>query len=101
MKIFVCENCSKIEFTNKICSNCESLSLTEKNISDKVKLISFTEVKVGFGKFLNSPPYSLAILQLEQGNKILTKLENQNYKIDDELNFKGLDADSSPIFQIK
>lgn len=98
MKVFVCENCSHIEFTNKSCANCENKTLLEKKFTGLPKLISFTEVRLGFGKFLNSNPYILAIIELETGFKILTKLENKNYEIGSILEFIGLNNEKEPIF---
>ena len=101
MLCFICENCNHIQFTNKSCLNCENKILIEKKFTEEPKLISYTKVQVGFGKFLNSNPYTLVILELETGFKILTKLDNTiELDFSSKLNFSGLNSDSEPIFEL-
>ncbi|HLD62365.1 MAG TPA: Zn-ribbon domain-containing OB-fold protein [Candidatus Norongarragalinales archaeon] len=69
----ICENCKQEFFPQRlICPNCRRKgNLVEKKMPGEGKVFSFTEVHSGAKGFENETPYSLAIIELANGVKVL------------------------------
>lgn len=68
-----CSNCKHEFFPQRlICPNCRRKgSLQAKKMPDEGKVFSFTEVHSGAKGFENETPYTLAIVELSNGVKVL------------------------------
>lgn len=83
------------------CPNCGGSSLEEFSFSGKGKIYTFTVVMVGFGHLASRAPYVLAIVELEEGLKILTiveDVEKEKVMIGDFVEFKRKEEGTGPIF---
>jgi len=69
----ICENCKQEFFPQRlICPNCRRKgNLVEKKMPGEGTVFSFTEVHSGAKGFENETPYSLAIIELANGVKVL------------------------------
>jgi uncharacterized protein len=84
------------------CPNCGSSLLEAFSFSGKGKVYTFTIVMVGFGHLASRAPYVLAIVELEEGLKILTIVEDvdkENVSIGDSVEFKRNEMGTGPIFK--
>ena len=72
----VCGNCKHEFFPQRvICPNCRRRGqLTAKKMPDEGKIYSFTEVHSAAKGFENETPYTLALVELGNGVKILTQI---------------------------
>ncbi len=83
------------------CPKCGSDSLSEYTFDGMGKIYTFTVVMVGFGHLTNKTPYVLAVVELKEGLKVLTIVEDIEIKkaaIDLDVRFKRMDEKSGPIF---
>ncbi len=71
-----CENCGKIYFPPRfLCPNCRRKGkLKEVKLSGKGKVFSFTIVHVPAKEHKNNSPYALAIVELEEGPRVIAQL---------------------------
>lgn len=69
----VCENCKQEYFPQRvICPNCRrNGKLVPKKMPEEGKIFSFTEVHSGAKGFENETPYTLAIVELTNGVRVL------------------------------
>ena len=83
------------------CPNCGSSNLEQFTFSGKGKIYTFTLVMVGFGHLASRAPYILAIVELEEGLKILTiveDLDKDKVFIGNSVQFKRSEEGTGPIF---
>ncbi len=68
-----CQNCKREFFPQRlICPDCRRKGkLKEKNMPHEGKIYSYTEVHSGAKGFENETPYTLAIVELDNGVKVL------------------------------
>ncbi|MBP6739434.1 MAG: OB-fold domain-containing protein [Leptospiraceae bacterium] len=84
------------------CPSCGSDSLTEIEFKGEGTIYTYTVVNVGFGHLAAKAPYVLAIVDLSEGLKVLTIVEDANLQsvaIGDKVKFKHMDERHEPIFQ--
>ena len=77
IKALRCKKCGKIYLPPvDICSNCEEISsdFVEEKIDGKGKIYSFTVVRIPSKKFKGSAPYILAIIKLDCGIKLISRV---------------------------
>ena len=84
------------------CPSCGSDSLSFFKVTAAAAIYTYTVVNVGFGHLATKAPYVLAIVDLTEGLKVLTIVEDANIEkvaIGDKVKFKHLDERQEPIFQ--
>lgn len=71
-----CESCKQAYFPKRlICPNCRRKGkLVERAMPYRGKVVSYTEVFVGPEGFESATPYMLALIELENGVRILSQL---------------------------
>lgn len=70
-----CNNCSKILFPPRlICPDCGSKQFEKIKLSDEGKIITFTVIRVAPSEFATQVPYSIAIVELNDGVRITTQV---------------------------
>ncbi|MFH1056358.1 MAG: Zn-ribbon domain-containing OB-fold protein [Candidatus Micrarchaeota archaeon] len=69
----ICENCKREFFPQRvICPDCRRKGkLVPKKMPEEGKIYSFTEVHAGAKGFENETPYTMAIIELTNGVKVL------------------------------
>ncbi len=66
-----CQNCGKIHLPPRpLCDNCYSKEFTWIQLSGKGKLLTYTVINVAPHQFQALAPYSVGIVELENGLKI-------------------------------
>jgi uncharacterized OB-fold protein len=85
------------------CISCGSMELDPFEFSGEGKIYTYTVVYVGFGHMAEKAPYVLAIVELEEGAKTTTILEDiqdvESAKIGMNVQFKRIDEKIGPIFK--
>lgn len=98
----VCKSCGfHMLEPSFICPSCGSENLGEHTFHGKGKVYTYTVVHVGFGHLANRAPYVLAIVELDEGLKIITIIEDMDIhtvKIDMPVQFKRVEEGTGPIF---
>ena len=70
-----CNNCSKILFPPRlICPDCGFKQFEKIKLSDEGKIITFTIIRVAPAEFATQVPYSIAIVELNDGVRITTQV---------------------------
>lgn len=85
------------------CPNCGSEDLSATEFSGKGTIYTYTVVNVGFGHLASKTPYVLAIVDLEEGLKVLTIVDGANkdtVSIGDSVKFLKWDEREEPIFSV-
>jgi uncharacterized OB-fold protein len=71
----VCDDCGRVGFPPKfVCPACWSRSLSWTELSGLGVLRSFTEVLVAPTMFIAQAPYNLAVIDLDEGPRLLSRL---------------------------
>jgi uncharacterized OB-fold protein len=71
----VCDDCGRIGFPPKfVCPACWSSSLSWTELSGRGWLRSYTEVLVAPSMFVDEAPYTLAVIDLEEGPRLLSRV---------------------------
>jgi hypothetical protein len=99
------KKCSKCGFQmlnpSFSCPSCGSSDLVEYSFGGKGQIYTYTVVMVGFGHLASRAPYVLAIVELEEGLKILTIIEDidkDKVSIGNIVTFKKMEEGTGPIF---
>ena len=75
LRIQRCSSCSKTVFyPRSICPHCFSDQLTWIVASGKGKIYSYTVVHQAFGPFAADIPFTIAIVELEEGIRMMTRI---------------------------
>lgn len=97
-----CDSCGMLMVEPSFaCPKCGNESLSDFVFEGTGKIYTFTVVMVGFGHLTNKTPYVLAVVELKEGLKILTVVEDIEIKkaaIGLDVRFKRIDEKSGPMF---
>ncbi|MDX1959553.1 MAG: OB-fold domain-containing protein [Leptospiraceae bacterium] len=97
-----CESCGhNMLDPSFICPSCGSETLREIEFNGMGTIYTFTIVMVGFGHLAKRAPYCLAIVDIDEGLKLLTIIEDvdvKEVKIGDRVQFKRIEEGTGPIF---
>lgn len=70
-----CNSCNKILFPPRlICPDCGSKQFEKIKLADEGKIITFTVIRVAPSEFATQVPYSIAIVELNDGVRITTQV---------------------------
>jgi len=70
-----CKKCGKVFFPPRlICSGCKTREFEKVNLSDQGKIVTFTTIRVAPEQFNEQVPYSVAIVELNEGVRITTQV---------------------------
>lgn len=98
-----CKDCGAGPFMKPAmsCRKCHSTELEEIELSGHGKIHTFTVVHAAFGDLKEKAPYALSIVELEEGPKVLTIVEDidvEKVKVDDRVQLKYHNKEEIPIF---
>jgi uncharacterized OB-fold protein len=97
-----CSSCGFMMLEPAIsCLNCGSDSLSEIQFDGSGNIHTYTVVHVGFGKMAERAPYVLAVVELKEGLKALSILEDtdtEKVTIGLAVKFKRMEEHVGPIF---
>ena len=100
METFVCAGCGRIYLENaQRCGHCGG-ELEERPASGRGIVYSFSSVHMGAQGM--PTPYLLALVELEEGGRILARLADDDESepsIGDKVVFSGL-SDTGPVFRL-
>lgn len=70
-----CKKCGKISFPPRlICSGCGSRKFDKTKLSDNGKIVTYTTIRVAPTQFTTQVPYSIAIVETDNGVRITTQV---------------------------
>lgn len=99
METFVCAGCGRIYLeSSERCGHCGA-EMKQKQVSGRGVVYSFSSVHMGAQGM--PTPYLLALVELEEGGRILARLADDECEpsIGDEVVFSGL-SDTGPVFRM-
>ena len=81
-----CQKCGQCyAIPTYLCLKCHSTEMAEETLSGKGKLSSYTIIRVPPLGFEDQAPYTVAIIELDEGLKVTARLENDPVSNDLEL----------------
>ncbi len=103
---YKCQDCQGGPFTKPLmsCEKCGSTNLTEVNLSGKGNIHTYTIVQAGYGDLKDKAPYCLAVVELDEGPKVITIVEDidvTQVKIGDLVQVKYMNKEDLPIFTVR
>jgi len=70
-----CKKCGKVSFPPRlVCHGCGAKDFDKIRLSDKGKIVTFTTIRVAPTQFASEAPYSVAIVELNDGARITTQV---------------------------
>ena len=70
-----CRGCGATYFPPRlICANCKSKDFEEVKLPDQGKLLTFTTIRVAPSQFVDQAPYSMGIVELDDGTRLLAQI---------------------------
>ena len=70
-----CKNCGKVCFPPRlVCPNCGSEEFEPYKLPDKGKIVTYTVVRTPAKEFSQQKPVPIAIVELEDGTKIMAQI---------------------------
>lgn len=86
MKIFKCTACDYESMSKKyICSKCLKGKFEEQEVSSSGTVYSFTDIHIAPAEFADIAPYTVALVQLDEGNVKVTVRVNTQVQIGDKV----------------
>jgi hypothetical protein len=77
-----CQDCHKhIFYPRYLCPHCFSENITWKKASGRGEIYSYTVVHRAFGPYADETPYVVAIVELEEGVRMMTRIIGDREKI--------------------
>ena len=101
-----CENCNKhIFYPRSICPNCFSEHISWVKSKGRGSIYSYTVVHRTFGPFEDQAPFVVAIVELDEGVRMLTRISGDRKQISIgkpvEITYEKIDDDLTlPYFQL-
>jgi uncharacterized protein len=83
------------------CPSCGSEKLVEMTFNGKGSIYTYTVVHVAAGHLVKRVPYILAVVELQEGLKVLTIVDNlpiDQVAIGKPVVFQGMEEGTGPIF---
>ena len=78
VSIYECTKCKKKYVQRKwICPTCRHTELIEKECNGKGKVFSFTRIHVSSSEFAHLTPYTVALIDLEDGVRITARIQEE------------------------
>jgi uncharacterized OB-fold protein len=97
VKVFECAECQKKYIQRKwICSQCKHTEFNEIEINGEGKVFSHTRIHISSSEFAHLTPYSVALIDLEDGVRVTARLKEE-VKIDDKVKCIG-NQDNAYVF---
>lgn len=75
-----CIECESLFYPRKYRCGCGSLGFKPYQFSGKAQLVSFTQVTIPSVEFIDSAPYCIGIVRLEEGIQILMQLTDVEFE---------------------
>jgi uncharacterized OB-fold protein len=70
-----CQKCGRLSFPpRRVCGNCGSREFKLEKLSDYGKILTYTTVRVAPKDFENQVPYSVAIVETDNGARLTTQV---------------------------
>jgi uncharacterized protein len=99
-----CKKCNKVYIPPKyLCTECAGNELEELGISGEGKVYSVTTIRVPPTAYRDSPPYDLAIIELENKLRLTARMMNDEGKettIGSPASFVKLDERGNWVFKV-
>lgn len=85
VQVYECGQCEK-QFVQKkwVCPNCKHTAFQLKEVNGKGKVFSFTKIHVTSQEFAHLTPYTVALIELENGLRVTGRL-SESVEINDDV----------------
>ena len=100
-QLSLCENCDALQFPPKpVCPKCLSDKIVWREISGKGILYSRTRIHAAGGPFACMAPYSVGLVDLDEGVRILTRLmpSASSLRLGSAIDLAVIDHVDGPLF---
>jgi uncharacterized protein len=78
LTIFTCERCGEPSLNKRIlCRSCHHDQLTERKIPGDGTVYSFSTIHISSVEFQHEAPYTVAVIELENGLKVTGRLKEK------------------------
>ena len=95
-----CPECGSYQFYPRpFCIACNASSVEWAETKGEAKIYSMTTVRVQIAPVFN-PPYIAAVIELDEGPRMLTNIEGGNPKIGDRVKLAWRERDDAPPLPI-
>ena len=102
--VLQCKACKKLFIPPKYgCPECADSALEEVNISGDGKVYTFTTIRVPPTAYKDSPPYDLAVIDLQENLRVTARMEHDSKKeimIGSPVSFMKMDERGNWLFKI-
>lgn len=102
--VLKCKSCKKLFIPPKyICPECAHDVLEEVNISGNGKVYTHTTIRVPPTAYKDSPPYDLAIIELQEDLRVTARMaydEKKEIAIENPVSFAGTDEQGNWVFRL-
>ncbi|WP_075801127.1 Zn-ribbon domain-containing OB-fold protein [Roseomonas gilardii] len=95
-----CEDCDRFTFPPKaICPHCWSRRIIWRELSGRGRLYASTVIHAAPAAFQGDAPYSIAIVDLEEGVRLATRLlDKETIELDQPVKLVALCYEDGPLF---
>jgi hypothetical protein len=99
-----CKKCNTVYIPPKyLCTECAGSELEEVSISGEGKVYTFTTIRVPPTAYKDSPPYDLAIIELENKLRLTARMMSDEHKeinIGSTVSFVKMDERGNWVFKL-
>ncbi len=85
VQVYECNQCEKQYVQKKwVCPNCQHTEFQSKEVTGAGKVYSFTKIHVTSQEFAHITPYTVALIELENGLRVTGRL-SETIEINDDV----------------
>ncbi len=99
-----CGKCGKLSLPPAFaCPYCGGDQLSHAPLSGKAEVYTYTVVHMAFGAMAKKVPYTLAVVELQEGVRLMTIVSDADpakIKIGDRVQFSHFEEGQGPIFKM-
>nr|WP_263327751.1 OB-fold domain-containing protein [Neobacillus sp. Marseille-Q6967] len=78
VNVYECAQCQKKFIQRKwVCPDCQHTEFDQKEINGEGKVFSFTRIHISSSEFAHLTPYTVALIDLEDGVRVTARLKEE------------------------
>ena len=98
-----CGECGRLSVENgATCPFCGNAGADRVPLSGRGRLLSWTVIRVAPARYAEDAPYSIGLLELEEGPRLTARVEGEpdRFSAGQRVLFASLDAARGPVFRV-